>query len=249
VEKIFLQKKGPVAWVWLNTPGSHNAIDQKVLDELRQAFEDLNADEETRCIVLAARGKAFSVGFDIAWMVEIDVETVANQLAGLGAIYDLIETCKQPLITAVDGAAMGGGLLLTLVADFRLASERALFGVPEVKIGIFPSLKLIPRLERLVGLSTAKRLVLTGQPVSGNEAYRAGLVDRILPREALYDQAQALGEGLSSLPATAVQLSKAAFNQSRDPQYPEWEIKQFVECWASPERERAMRDFLGARRS
>lgn len=249
MEKIFLQKKGPVAWVWLNTPENHNAIDQKVLDELRQAFEELNADDETRCIILAARGKAFSVGFDIAWMVEIDVETVANQLAGLGVIYDLIETCRQPLISAVDGAAMGGGLLLTLVADFRLASERALFGVPEVKIGIFPPLKLLPRLERLVGLSSAKKLVLAGQPINGNEAYRTGLVDRVLPRDALYDQSQALGEQLSSLPATAVQLSKAAFNQSRDPDYPEWEMKQFVKCWASPERERAMRDFLRARRS
>ena len=249
MDKIFLQKKGPLAWVWLNNPEKHNAIDQKVLDELRQAFEELNADEETRCIVLAARGKAFSVGFDIAWMVEIDVETVANQLAGLGEIYDLIETCRQPLIAAVDGAAMGGGLLLALVADFRLASERALFGVPEVKIGIFPPLKLIPRLERLVGLSAAKRLVLAGQPVNGNEAYHTGLVDRILPRGALYDQAQALGEQLSSLPASAVQLSKAAFNQSGNSDYPEWEMKQFVKCWALPERERAMRDFLGTRRS
>jgi enoyl-CoA hydratase/carnithine racemase len=249
VETVSLEKKGPVAWVWLNMPDSQNAINQKVLDELRQTFEGLNTDEATRCIILAAKGKAFSVGFDIAWMVEIDVETVAGQLGSLGAIYDLIETCKQPLIAVVDGPAMGGGLLLTLVADFRLASERAVFGVPEVKIGIFPPLKLLPRLERLVGLSGAKSLVLTGKPMSVNEANRAGLVDRIIPRDALYDQAQAFGEQLSALPTTAVQLSKAAFNTSQDPNYPDWESTQFLKCWASPERERAMRIFLQARHS
>lgn len=249
METISLEKKGPAAWVWLDLPDSHNAINQKVLDELRQTFEKLNTDEATRCIILAAKGKAFSVGFDIAWMVEIDVETVAGELDGLGAVYDLVETCRQPLIAVVDGPAMGGGLLLTLVADFRLASERAVFGVPEVKIGIFPPLKLLPRLERLVGLCGAKSLVLTGKPMSAKEANRAGLVDRIVPGDKLYAQAQAFGEQLSALPTTAVQLSKAAFNVSQGPNYSDWENTQFLKNWASPERERAMRKFLQDRHS
>ena len=143
---------------------------------------------------------------------------------------------------------MGGGLLLTLVADACLASEYAKFGAPEVKLGFFPNLRLIPRLERVVGVRAAKRLVLTGDPVSAATALDWGLVDRLLPSRDLHAEAQTLAEQLAALPPFAVQSAKAAFGASHRPGFVSWERQRFTECWAQPERTAAMEAFLAARR-
>lgn len=248
METILLETKGPVAWVWLNQARRLNVINETTLAELRQAFEKLDRDETTRVIVLAGRGPVFSAGFDVGWMVGLDAETIARELTGVEAVYDTIEACAKPVIAVVHGSAMGGGLLLTLVADFRLASEQASFGAPEVKIGIFPNLGLIPRLERIVGVGAAKRIVLTGDPVDAPTALTMGLVDRVVSGETLHAAAQALAEQLAALPAHAVQLAKAAFAAARGPDYTGWERVQFAACWARPEREAAMRAFPQARR-
>jgi enoyl-CoA hydratase/carnithine racemase len=249
METILLETKGPVAWVWLNQARRLNAINETTLAELRQAFEELDRDETAKAIVLAGRGLVFCAGFDIRWMVGLDVATIAAELAGVEAVYDTIEACAKPVIAAVHGPAMGGGLLLALVADFCLASEQASFGAPEVKIGIFPSLGLIPRLERVVGVGAAKRIVLTGDPVDAPAALAMGLVDRLVPGGELHAAAQTLAEQLAALPAQAVQLAKAAFAAARGPDYAGWEREQFAACWARPEREAAMRAFLQASRN
>jgi enoyl-CoA hydratase/carnithine racemase len=244
METLLLEQKGPVAWVWLDRPRRLNAMNETMLAELRHTFELLEGDEETSAIVLAAHGPAFSAGFDIAWMAGRDAETVSQGLAGAEAVYDAIEACACPVIAAVQGPAMGGGLLLTLVTDFCLAADGASFGAPEVKIGIFPNLRLIPRLERLVGLRAAKRLVLSGEPVDAAEALSWGLVNRVLPSDRLHAEAQALAEQLAALPAMALQTGKAAFAASRSPDYAAWERTLFTACWAQPEREAAMQAFL-----
>ncbi|MBI3851725.1 MAG: enoyl-CoA hydratase/isomerase family protein [Verrucomicrobia bacterium] len=246
MKTIELQNTGPVAWVWLNQPQRLNAINETTLAELRLVFEELDRNEEVRAIVLAGRGPAFSAGFDVAYMAGLTPEAVADGLDGTRAVFDVIEKCSKPLIAAIHGAVMGGGLLLALVSDLRLANERASFGAPEVKIGIFPSLDLIPRLERVVGVGLAKKIVLTGEPIDATEAHRIGLVERIIPAESLHAEAQKLAEQLARLPPLAVQLAKEAFAAARGPGYADWEKKQFVACWASPQRPAAMRKFLGA---
>jgi enoyl-CoA hydratase len=143
---------------------------------------------------------------------------------------------------------MGGGLLLALVADLRLAAEGARFGAPEVKIGLFPNLRLIPRLERVVGLGAAKRLVLTGEPMDADEALRIGLVERLVPKANLYNEAGALAKSLAELPALALQSAKAAFAAARRPDFVDWERAQFAACWSQPERKAAMHAFLQRRR-
>jgi enoyl-CoA hydratase/carnithine racemase len=248
METIQLETEGPVTWVWLNRPHRLNAINDSTLAELGQAFESLNLDEETRAIVLAGRGPVFCAGFDVAWLAAQEAATVVQELARVEAIYDTIEACPKPLIAAVHGPAMGGGLLLTLVADFCLASETASLGAPEVKIGIFPNLRLVPRLERVVGVRAAKRIVLTGDPVGSADALDLGLVGSVLPDEAtLYAAAWDLARHLAGLPSQAVQMAKTAFAAACKPGYVQWEREQFAACWARPEREAAMRAFLGDR--
>lgn len=246
MKTIELQINGNVAWVWLNQPQRLNAINQTMLDELRQTFEELDRNEAVRAVVLAGRGPAFSAGFDVSYMAGLTPEAVASGLDGTRAVFETIEHCSKPLIAAVHGAVMGGGLLLALASDFRLASDPVSFGTPEAKIGIFPSLDLIPRLERVVGLGTAKRMVLTGEPINAAEAQRVGLVERIVAAESLNAEAQKLAEELTRLSPVAVRLAKQAFAAARQPGYAAWEKEQFVTCWTSPEREAAMRAFLKA---
>jgi enoyl-CoA hydratase/carnithine racemase len=248
MDTLQLDTRGSVTWLWLNRPRQLNAMNGAMLVDLRQAFEALSQDNSVRAVVLAGRGSAFSAGFDIEWMAGQDVDRVASGLPGVEAVYDTIESFPKPVVAAVHGAAMGGGLLLVLVADLRLASEQASFGAPEIKIGMLPNLRLIPRLERVVGLGAAKRIVLTGEPVDAAVALRFGLVEEVAPAEALHERAQALGDLLAALPARAVLTCKAAFSAARRPGYVEWERAQFAACWASPEREAAMQVFLDGRR-
>jgi enoyl-CoA hydratase len=248
METLLLEREGPVAWVWLNRRRQLNAINDTTLAELRQTFEELGQDESVRVVVLAARGFAFSAGFDVAWMASRDTEIVAEGLPGVEAVYDTIEACAKPVIAVVQGAAMGGGLLLTLVADFCLAAEGATFGAPEVKLGIFPNLRLVPRLERIVGLRAAKRMVIGGDPVDAGEALALGLVDRVLPADRLQAEAQVLAEQLAGLPPAAVRAAKIAFVASQGTDFVTWEREQFAACWSRPEREAAMQAFLNRRK-
>lgn len=248
METLLLERKDPVAWVWLDRSRRLNALNETSLAELRQVFEELDRDERIRAILLGGRGFAFSAGFDIAWMAGQDTLTTSEDLGTIEAVYDTIEACSKPVIAAVHGAAMGGGLLLALVADLRLAAERASFGAPEVKIGIFPNLRLIPRLERVVGLGAAKRLVLTGEPVDAGEALRIGLVEQVLPKATLYPEAEALAESLAGLPPLALRSAKAAFSASRGPDFVAWERAEFADCWTHPDRQEAMQAFLEARK-
>ena len=248
IETLLLERRGPVAWVWLNRRRQLNAINDTTLAELHRTFDELSQDESVRAIVLAARGFAFSAGFEVAWMAGQDAGTVAEGLPIVEAAYDAIETCAKPVIAAVQGAAMGGGLLLTLVADFCLAAEGATFGAPEVKLGIFPNLRLVPRLERVVGLRAAKRMVIGGDPVDAGQALALGLVDRVLPADRLQTEAQLLAEQLARLPPAAVQAAKGAFVACQGTDFVTWEREQFAACWADPEREAAMQAFLNRRK-
>lgn len=246
METLLLERKNGVAWVWLNRPDRLNAMDPTVFDELRQTFEALDQDEAIKVIVLTGRGQAFSAGFDVAWMVGLDAETVVRDIDGVRAVYDVIEACTKPVIAAVNGPAVGGGLLLVLVADLVLASEGARFGAPEVKLGFFPPLDLVPRLERRVGLGAARRIVLTGELIDAAEAGRIGLVEQVVSAEALHEEARTLAERMAVLPPVGVRLSKTAFTVARREDYRAWEAEQIAACWASPERKAAMEAFLKA---
>ena len=219
-----------------------------MLSELRSAFDALGQDGDVSAIVLAARGLVFCAGFDVSWMASQDAGAIVPGLPGIEAVFDTIEACVKPVIAAVQGAAMGGGLLLTLVADACLASEHARFGAPEVKLGFFPNLRLIPRLERMVGMRAAKHLVLTGEPVNAATALDWGLVNRVLPSRELHAEAQALAEQLAELPSFAVQSAKDAFCAMDSPDFVAWERQRFAECWEKPERQAAMQAFLDARK-
>jgi enoyl-CoA hydratase/carnithine racemase len=248
MDNLQLEQHGSVAWVWLNRPERLNALNQQTIDELYTVFETLRADTAVHTVVIAGRGRAFCAGFDIRWMAERTPEMIRADRADLRSLYDLIEHHPCPVIAAVHGSVMGGGLILALVSDFVLAAEPTSFGAPEIRIGVFPSLRLIPRLERAIGYRAAKQMVLSGDSIDAPTAQQLGLVTRITYADNLYSEAQALAEKLASPHTQVVQAIKAAFLKHGSPDFDDWETDMSALCWAQPERAEAMREFLNRKR-
>ncbi|MGD8405827.1 MAG: enoyl-CoA hydratase/isomerase family protein [Anaerolineales bacterium] len=178
---------------------------------LQAALENLEADRTVHCLVLTGVEKAFSVGSDIkdfsteiGWLLENDYVE-----AGLNAA---IENSRLPVIAAVNGFAMGGGAVLTLACDIRMAAKSAKFGFPEVKVGAFASGSGTQRLPRLVGRGRALDLLMTGRTIDGDEALRIGLVEYLVPDNELLDRALALASTIGANAASAVSASKFCIN-------------------------------------
>src|SRR3954466_3635939 len=182
LENVVYDKKAPIAYVTLNRPKVMNALNKATINELRAAFEDARDDSTIRGVVLTGAGdKAFAAGADIAEManntaVEAEEATRRGQ-----ALTDLIENLGKPVIAAVNGFALGGGCELSMASTIRIAAETARFGQPEVKIGVMPGYGGTQRLPRLIGRGRALQLILSGEIIDAQEAYRIGLVNEVVP--------------------------------------------------------------------
>src|SRR6476620_6884150 len=183
-ETLLLERSDAYAVVTLNRPKVMNALNRALFAELDDAFAALANDSGVRAIILTGAGeKAFAAGADIS---ELATLTAAErqQVALRGqAIFRKIETCGKPVIAAIQGFALGGGCELAMACTFRVASERARLGQPEVKLGLVPGYGGTQRLPRLVGKGAALKLLLTGDMVGAEEAFRMGLVDEVVPAE------------------------------------------------------------------
>jgi enoyl-CoA hydratase/carnithine racemase len=177
------------------------------------------------------------------------METFEHGIPDVTGIFDCVEKSHPPTLCAVQGAAIGLGLILAMAADIRIVTEQAKFSAPEVKIGLFAPRYLTTRLERLVGLAAAREMCLTGDIVNGAEAHRIGLANHLVPAESLFAETQALAERIAALPSLAVQTTKAVFGMDGSQDLTAWEQQKLQLCWESPEREAAMIAFLTRDRS
>ena len=186
-----------VSLIQLNRPKELNALCLELMDELVQAFRQLDQDPETRCIVLTGNERAFAAGADI------------KQMAGRTAMdmlqidqfskWDAIKKTKTPVIAAVSGFALGGGCELAMLCDMIVASESAQFGQPEIKIGVMPGAGGTQRLTRAVGKALAMEMVLTGKFINAREAWAAGLINRVVPIEIYLQEALKLASQVAAL--------------------------------------------------
>src|ERR1700747_2055345 len=182
LENVVYDKKGPIAYVTLNRPKVMNALNKATINELRSAFEDARDDYTVRGVILTGAGeKAFAAAADIAEIanntaVEAEEATRRGQ-----ALTDLIENLGKPVIAAVNGFALGGGCELAMACTIRIAAESAKFGQPEVKLGIMPGYGGSQRLPRLVGKGRALQIILSGETIDAQQAYRIGLVNELIP--------------------------------------------------------------------
>src|SRR5215471_119117 len=185
-ENLLYEKKAGIAFVTVNRPAVRNALNTATMKELSSAFEHAKNDDDVRVVILTGSGdKAFVAGADINELATLSpVAGKEYSLAGQ-AIFDLIEQLGKPVIAAVNGYALGGGCELAMACTFRIASDNAMFGQPEVKLGIIPGYGGTQRLGRLVGRGYAAQMLVTGDMINAAEALRRGLVNQVVPLQEL----------------------------------------------------------------
>jgi enoyl-CoA hydratase len=204
-KNLLLETSNGIATLTVNRPDKLNALNHETLTELARAFDALEADPALRLVVVTGSGeKAFVAGADIK---ELAVQTpvAGREHARKGqALFDRIERLGKPVIAAVNGFALGGGCELAMACTVRLAADTAKFGQPEINLGLLPGYAGSQRLPRLVGRGRALELLLTGAQITAEEAWRIGLVNRVVPAAQLGAEARTLARTLASKPAVAV---------------------------------------------
>ncbi len=214
---LIYEKKDNIGVLTINRPEKLNALSNELIEELGMLLDAVEADQEIRVLVMTGAGdKAFVAGADIQELVDRDALVGRKVSRTRQGIFSRIENLPIPVIAAVNGYALGGGLELALACSIRISSDRAQFGAPEVKLGIIPGDGGTQRLPRLVGLGRAMEMILTGDFIDAQEAYRIGLVNRIIPHEELMEKAMELSKKIATRPPLAVQYAKEAVNRSQE---------------------------------
>jgi enoyl-CoA hydratase len=214
---LIYEKKDNIGFLTINRPDKLNAISNELTAELRSLLDELEKDNDLRVVIITGAGdKAFVAGADIKELVERDSRLGRQVSSERQEIFSRIENLPVPVIAAVNGYALGGGLEIALACNIRICSERAQFGAPEVKLGIIPGDGGTQRLPRLVGLGRAMEMILTGDFIDAQGAYRIGLVNEVVPPEDLMDKAMELAKKIASRPPLAVRYAKEAVNRSQE---------------------------------
>ena len=210
---IKLRKEQNTAWITLDRPDKLNAINATMLQELSEALDTTERDANVRCVIITGAGeKAFSAGADITELHRLTKKTAAELSRKGQQTFTKIETTSKPVIAAINGYALGGGLELALACDFRLASNNAELGFPEMKLGIIPGWGGTQRLTWTVGAAEAKRMIMLGDRVKAEEALKMGLVDKVVSLDELEAEAKALSKRLVEHPAEALKWAKQSVN-------------------------------------
>lgn len=245
---IVTETEGEIGIARLNRPQVLNALSHQLMDELVTALEQFDHDDNIRVIVLTGSDRAFAAGADIKEMS--DETTIGIMLKDRFATWDRIRNIKKPIIAAVSGFALGGGCELVMNCDIIVASETAQFGQPEINIGVIPGAGGTQRLTRVVGKHKAMEMILTGRPITAQEAYDLGLVNKIAPVELYLEVAKDLAKEIAKKSPIAVRLAKEAVLKTFDTSISEglqFERKNFYMLFASEDQKEGMRAFLEKR--
>jgi enoyl-CoA hydratase len=205
LQTLLLERDGAIAVVTVNRPKVLNALDFATLDELRRTMEGLARDAAIRCIVLTGAGdKAFVAGADITELAGQSPTSGRERARAGQRVFDAIENLGTPVIAAINGYALGGGCELAMACTIRIAADSAVLGQPEINLGLIPGYGGTQRLARLAGTGRALELLLTGDRVSAAEAYRLGLVNRVVPAAELMVEARKLAATIAAKAPVAV---------------------------------------------
>ena len=213
MEFITYEVEGQVGIITINRPKALNALNSAVLDELDATIDGVDLDA-VRCLILTGAGeKSFVAGADIAEMSTLTKEEGEAFGKKGNDIFRKIETLPIPVIAAVNGFALGGGCEISMSCDIRICSDNAVFGQPEVGLGITPGFGGTQRLARLVGPGMAKQMIYTARNIKADEAYRIGLVNAVYPQEELMPAAKKMAAGIAKNAPIAVRHCKQAINE------------------------------------
>jgi len=212
---IRVEKENSVAWVIIDRQNALNALNTELLEELYSKLDQLNHDAQTRVLILTGAGeRSFIAGADIdEWATKSALEI--REFSFLGQkVACLLDDMKKPVLAAINGYALGGGLELALACDLRIACEHAKLGLPEAKLGVFPAWGGVPRIVRIAGLSAAKELLFTGSMVTAETAAKMKLIDHVVPAESLRRFTLDIAEAIAANAPMAIAFLKEIANQS-----------------------------------
>jgi enoyl-CoA hydratase len=246
-EFIKYEEETDIAILTINRPKALNALNSQVLEELDKVLESIDTEKIRVLIITGAGQKSFVAGADIAEMSTLTKAQGAEFSKKGNDVFRKIETFPIPVIAAINGFALGGGCEISMSCDIRICSDNAIFGQPEVGLGITPGFGGTQRLARLVGLGMAKQMIFTGQNIKAEEAYRIGLVNAIYPQAELLNEAKKLATTIAKNGANAIKNSKKAINDGYQMEIDkaiQIEEQLFGECFQSDEQVERMKNFL-----
>jgi len=252
-ENLLVEIEDRIAIVTINRPKYLNALNKDTLLEIKHAFETLGQNEDVKVIILTGSGdKAFVAGADIHFMQSLGALEGYN-FARLGqSAFMAIENCPKPVIAAINGYALGGGNEIAMACDLRIASDTAKFGQPEINLGITPGFAGTQRLARLVGKTKAKEMIFTGEMIDATEAYRIGLVNKVVPAGELMAEAKKMAEKIAAKSAISLMLAKSAIDTGYETDLNTgslYEAKIFGLCFSTEDQKEGMKAFLEKRKA
>ncbi len=245
---IVLEKKDKVAKIILNRPEVLNAINSEMIVEFKQAVECVGADETVKVIVITGTGRAFAAGADINMIKGLSALEMRD--VGIGPSLRLLEHMDKPVVAAINGLALGGGCEIALACDIRICTEDAIFGQPEIRLGVMPGAGGTQRLPRLIGKAKAMELLLTGDTIKASEAKRLGLVNDVVPAAELESAVQRVVKKLLEKSGTTLKLIKSAVIRGMEMNFDAglaYEREVFSLCFASEDAQEGIAAFLEKR--
>jgi enoyl-CoA hydratase len=246
-------KEGNIAILILNRPEVLNALNANVYNELYYRFQEVEDDPEVRLVIITGAGeKAFAAGGDIALMQPLDSMQISKAMMKSRRAQDCIYKLSKPVIAAINGFALGGGLELAMVCDLRVASENAKFGQPEINLGIIPGSGGTQRLPRLIGLCKAKELVYTGDIIDANAALTLGLINKVVPAARLMEETKTLAKKILEKSSVTLSFAKRSMNTGIETDLNsalDIEVYLFAQCFDTEDQKEGMLAYLQKRKA
>jgi enoyl-CoA hydratase/carnithine racemase len=251
LDNVLYEKRGTIAYITLNRPKVLNALSHRTWEDLRTAFVDARDDAAVRGVILTGAGdKAFIAGADISELVHVTA-VEAEESSGFGQeVLNLVENLGKPVIAAINGFALGGGCETAMACTIRVASENAKFGQPEVKLGLLPGGGGTQRMPRLIGKGRALQIILSGEMISAQEAYRIGLVNEVAPAGEVIPRAEAILKQIFANAPLAVKYSLEAVNKGLETSQSEGQALEasfFGLCAGTEDKKEGTQAFLQKR--
>jgi enoyl-CoA hydratase len=250
-KNIIVETREKIGIIKINRPDVLNAVNVETILELENALHEFNNNKGIFVIIITGEGKSFVSGSDISKLAEMD-SLKAREYSQIGQrVLSFIENMEKPVIAAVNGYALGSGCELAMACDIRISSEKAKFGQPEVKLGLIPGHAGTQRLARIVGVAKAKELIFTGDMIDAQEAFRIGLVNKVVTPDALIQETINIAKKILEVGPTAVRIAKTVINRGIDTHLTTanaYETEAFSILFSTDETKEGMKAFLEKRR-
>jgi len=247
---IKMEKKKGIGYLVLSRPEVRNAINQEMIYEIRDALSEVDKDHEIMVLILTGEGRAFQAGADIGELSKMKPMDILRWNEGIVRINAALEKLRQPVIAAINGPAMGGGLEIALACTMRVMAESARVGLPEVRLGIIPGTGGTQRLPRIIGKARAAEMLLTGEAVSSRDALEMGIVNRVVPDGETVRAAEELARRIMANAPIAVEMTKDALEVGMDlplEHAVQYSQKNCVMCFSTDDMKEGMAAFLEKR--